>query len=182
LLVGFASSFGIHENGIVCVYWLRNGPQPCYTAIVRKVKETCLPAGHRGEDRQPLDEAFRAGIELFNSRKYFECHEALEAIWLRTAGEEKVFLHGLIQIAAAFHHHTRRNPTGARSLLEKGWKKLERFGDARREIDLAGLRRQLQPWRDFLSREKAEEPARLAPPPLPRIGVSRDPYLAGPRG
>jgi uncharacterized protein len=122
-----------------------------------------------------LDEAFRAGIELFNSRKYFECHEALEAIWLRASGEEKVFLHGLIQIAAAFHHHTRRNPTGARSLLEKGWKKLERFGDARREIDLAGLRRQLEPWRDFLSREKAEEPARLAAPPLPRIGVSRDP-------
>jgi predicted metal-dependent hydrolase len=122
-----------------------------------------------------MDEAFRAGIELFNSRKYFECHEALEAIWLKTAGKEKVFLHGLIQIAAAFHHHLRRNPRGARSLLEKGWEKLERFGDTRREIDLAALRRQLQPWREFLSRVKEEEPARLAAPPLPRIEVTRDP-------
>jgi uncharacterized protein len=122
-----------------------------------------------------MDEAFRAGIELFNSRKYFECHEALEAIWLKTAGEEKVFLHGLIQIAAAFHHHTRRNPTGARSLLEKGWEKLERFGDVRREIDLAALRLQLRPWREFLSRVKEEEPTRLAAPPLPRIEVTRDP-------
>ncbi len=88
------------------------------------------------------------GIRLFNSQKYFEAHEALELVWLNAKGNEKVFLHGLIQIAAAFHHHTRGNPAGFRSLLEKGLKKLESFGEDEEEIDLGGLRKQLQPWRN----------------------------------
>ncbi|HEV2233594.1 MAG TPA: DUF309 domain-containing protein, partial [Terriglobia bacterium] len=43
------------------------------------------------------------GLRLFNSQKYFETHEVLEEVWLKTVGEKKIFLHGLIQIAAAFH-------------------------------------------------------------------------------
>jgi len=119
-----------------------------------------------------MDDAFLAGIALFNSRKYFECHEALEALWLKTDGEEKLFLHGLIQIAAAFHHYTRRNAAGARSLLEKGGRKLERFGDSRCGTNLAALRRQLQPWREYLAGTMRETtPA----PPLPRIELARAP-------
>lgn len=98
-----------------------------------------------------MKEVLEDGIRLFNLQKYFEAHEALEAAWLRVEGEEKIFLHGLIQIAAAFHHYARGNPTGFRSLLEKGWKKLENFGATKEGIDLAGLRKQLQSWRDFLN-------------------------------
>src|SRR5260370_36211662 len=87
------------------------------------------------------------GIHLFNSQKYFETHEVLEEAWLKTDGEKKIFLHGLIQVAAGFHHHTRRNPAVFPSLLEKGLKKLENFADDEAGIDLAGLRLQLQPWR-----------------------------------
>ena len=111
--------------------------------------------------------AFREGIQLFNSRKFFEAHEALETVWLKAQGDEKAFLHGLIQIAAAFHHHSRKNPAGFRSLLEKGWKRLEKFGEVREGIDLAGLRSQLRPWRDLLSRNRTLETGPL--PRLPRI-------------
>jgi uncharacterized protein len=45
------------------------------------------------------------GILLFNTQKFFEAHEALEAVWLKAEGERKTLLHGLIQVAAAFHHH-----------------------------------------------------------------------------
>src|SRR6266404_2608249 len=107
------------------------------------------------------------GVRLFNSEKFFEAHEALEEVWLKTEGKEKVFLHGLIQVAAAFHHHTRRNHTGFRSLLEKGIKKLETCGEAAGEIDLHGLRHQLQPWRESLHSGGRAEHSR--PPSLPRI-------------
>ena len=50
------------------------------------------------------------GIELFNDHEFFEAHEALEIVWLRAKGDRKTFLHGLIQVAAAFHHYTHRNP------------------------------------------------------------------------
>lgn len=98
-----------------------------------------------------MDPAIAEGLRLFNSRKFFEAHEALEAVWLRASGDDKFFLHGLIQVAAAFHHHSRHNPAGFRSLLEKGYRKLERSGDSKGGIDVEGLRRQLQSWRDWLS-------------------------------
>lgn len=109
---------------------------------------------------------YEEGIQLFNARKFFEAHEALEAVWLKAAGDEKNFLHGLIQIAAAFHHHARENPAGFRSLLEKGLRKLEMFGEVKDGIDLAALRSQLEPWRDFL---RTVHTHHGRTPPLPRI-------------
>jgi len=114
-----------------------------------------------------MDPAVAAGIHLFNNRKFFEADEVLEAVWLKAHGEEKVLLHGLIQVAAAFHHHARDNRAGFRSLLEKGSKKLERFGATENGLNLADLRQQLHRWRDFLNDAQAHH-ARPAPP-LPRI-------------
>jgi predicted metal-dependent hydrolase len=96
------------------------------------------------------------GIRLFNTQKFFEAHEALEAVWLKAQGEEKTFLHGLIQVAAAFHHFTRGNLTGFRSLLEKGLTKLENCGESGGGIELEGFLEQLQPWREF-TRQSAEQ-------------------------
>jgi uncharacterized protein len=100
---------------------------------------------------------------LFNAQQYFEAHEALEAVWLKAAGERKTFLHGLIQVAAAFHHHTRNNPAGFQSLLEKGDSKLAAFGAQFESIDLHDFRLQLQPWRE------PRHPTSLPAPPLPQI-------------
>src|SRR5215470_801595 len=75
-----------------------------------------------------MEDGILEGVRLFNGRKFFEAHEVLEAVWLKAHGHRKTLLHGLIQIAAAFHHHTRGNPAGLHSLLEKGCSKLERFG------------------------------------------------------
>ena len=116
------------------------------------------------------------GIRLFNAQRFFDAHEALEAVWLKATGDEKVFLHGLIQIAAAFHHHTHGNQAGFGSLLEKGLEKLARVSDLGTEIDLEGLRRQLRPWRRFAKCAKEPRPVRDVAesrpgpaPPLPRI-------------
>ena len=116
------------------------------------------------------------GIRLFNAQKFFEAHEALEAVWLEARGDEKNFLHGLIQVAAAFHHFTRGNLIGFRSLLEKGLSKLEQCGESRGGIELEGFLEQLQPWREFARRDRedtesprAQEAIPLAPPPFPRI-------------
>ncbi len=106
---------------------------------------------------------FQEGVRLFNSQKFFEAHEALEAIWLKAHGQERVFLHGLIQVAAAFHHHQRNNAAGFKSLLEKGCEKLLKCGKVTDEIDLPGFLRQLQSWREWLVRS-GTVPAGTAPP------------------
>ena len=114
-----------------------------------------------------MNQELEEGIRLFNTQKYFEAHEALEAVWLKAQGEEKEFLHGLIQIAAAFHHHSRCNSAVFRSLLEKGATKLNAFGDSRDGLDLARFRKQLQPWQNF---QLGVLPTQIPTlPPLPRI-------------
>lgn len=90
--------------------------------------------------------AVAEAIRLFNSQRFFEAHEALEALWLKTEGEEKLFLHGLIQVAAAFHHLRRGNGEGFRSLLEKGVDKVSRHAHANSGIDSGDLLGQLEPW------------------------------------
>jgi len=120
-----------------------------------------------------MDEPLAEGIRLFNARKFFEAHEALEALWLKARGREKVFLHGLIQVAAAFHHFERHNTAGCRSLLEKGLMKLEKFGAAKNtpdtsgRIELAALVKRLREWREYL--KSAQKPSPENSPPLPRI-------------
>jgi uncharacterized protein len=103
------------------------------------------------------------GIQLFNAGDYFEAHEELEAVWLKATGDRKRFLHGLIQVAAAFHHHARGNPAGFRSLLEKGSARLAPFGAEFESVDLAALVLQLQLWRNHLRASS------LPAPPLPHI-------------
>ena len=113
-----------------------------------------------------MDQGVEEGIRLFNSGKFFEAHEALEAVWLKSVGEDKLFLHGLIQVAAAFHHLTRENRAGFRSLIEKGTQKLDRVAPVFMGIDVARLRRSLHPWR-VLPQSGGEREARSRK--LPRI-------------
>jgi hypothetical protein len=48
-------------------------------------------------------ERFDEGRELFNSRKFWEAHEAWEDVWKELEDPERRFLQGLIQAAAAYH-------------------------------------------------------------------------------
>jgi predicted metal-dependent hydrolase len=104
-------------------------------------------------------EEFRRGIALFNSGKFFESHEVWEESWLKALEPEKTFLQGLIQVAAAFHHHGRGNRRGLRSLLAAGLAKLDQFPEAHRGIGLGQLRDDARKWLD----------GRADSEPLPRI-------------
>lgn len=109
-------------------------------------------------------EDFQEGIELFNAGRYFEAHEAWERVWLRSAGEEKLFYQGLIQAAAALLHAARHNPEGSRSMYAKACAKLDPLPAEYMGIALGGLRRAL---RDYFA-----EPA-PATGMVPRIGRLR---------
>jgi predicted metal-dependent hydrolase len=69
------------------------------------------------------------GVALFNSARFWHAHEAWEEIWLRSSGEEKKFLQGLIQLAAAYHHVSRGTYSGAVRLFDAALQKLEPFPD-----------------------------------------------------
>lgn len=103
---------------------------------------------------------FQRGMDQFNREEFFESHESWEEIWLGAPEPDKTFLHGVIQIAAAFHHYNRGNRAGATSLLGKGLRKLARFPEDYRGLHVEDLRRRARAWHQALveGRDRRSEP------------------------
>ena len=107
-------------------------------------------------------ELFERGISLFNARQFFEAHEVWEELWLAEPEPGKTFLQGLIQLAAAFHHHARGNSRGRESLLAAGIEKLEKFPADHRGLALEELRLEARQWAG-VTREEGNCAARKLP-------------------
>ena len=95
-----------------------------------------------------------AGIELFNAQKFWHAHEAWERLWLAATGDEKTFLQGLIQLAAAYHHVQRGTFRGAIRLFEAGLTKLATTSVHFRDLDCTDVVATAQKHRDSLSRNE----------------------------
>jgi uncharacterized protein len=97
-------------------------------------------------DREKEASLFQNGLEAFNSTRFYEAHEHWEEVWLQTPHPEKLFLQGLIQVAAAFHHHSRNNDLGTRNLLWAGLVKLDSFPGDHRGLEIERLREAVRGW------------------------------------
>jgi len=97
-------------------------------------------------DTARKEHLFQKGLEAFNSARFYDAHEEWEEVWLQTPHPEKMFLQGLIQVAAAYHHYLRSNIRGTRTLLREGTAKLESFPEVHRGIELHKLRRVARWW------------------------------------
>jgi predicted metal-dependent hydrolase len=127
------------------------------------------------ESRRRREEVlFESGVALFNSRHFFEAHEAWEEIWLHTQPPEKTFLQGLIQVTAAFHHHSRENLRGFKSLLRAGLLKLEEFPAEHRGLQIERLRASARRWIAALENEdRAHRPGLPKIPQIRKSGEAR---------
>jgi hypothetical protein len=109
---------------------------------------------------------FQRGVALFNAHNFFEAHEAWEELWLQETEREKIFLQGLIQLAAAFHHYNRGNLRGAKSLAAAGIAKLGRFPENHHGLALAKFLAAVKRWAQMLS--AGRDPGRQKLPQIPR--------------
>ena len=71
-----------------------------------------------------LETTLTQAVHEFNTGLYFECHETLEAEWLKASGEDKLILQGLIQLAAAMIKWRDGNHYGASRLIQSALEKL----------------------------------------------------------
>jgi predicted metal-dependent hydrolase len=116
----------------------------------------------------PPWQALARGAELFNRGQYWEAHEAWEELWLELEDQEKLFVQGLIQVAAAGHKAFVQNqPTGCVKLLTTALEKLEPappdfLGVETRQF-IAALRRMLDEAERWLAGEVAELHRGLVP-------------------
>ncbi|MFL5760886.1 MAG: DUF309 domain-containing protein [Thermomicrobiales bacterium] len=104
-----------------------------FTEMIRAIN----PPG--GECDGVLPSGVRAGIRLFNERKFYECHEEIEHEWHAERGPIRNLYQGILQIGVGFHHARAGNHRGAILLLTDGIEKTSRFLPACRQIDTARL-------------------------------------------
>ena len=93
---------------------------------------------------QPAE--FWLGIEQFNQRDYYACHDTLEAIWLEAAPEERAFYQGILQIAVGLYHLTNLNWRGAAILLGEGSHRLNIYEEGHGGINVTDLIDQAINW------------------------------------
>jgi len=108
---------------------------------------------------------FHRGLDLFNRAHFFDAHEALEDVWRSiprdghrdgprdrpSSRHLRLHVQGLVQLAVAFHHASKDNRVGARSVLERALRNLEGADSSFPELDLDRLRTELAPWQRFLN-------------------------------
>jgi uncharacterized protein len=97
-------------------------------------------------DSHEKDRLYQKGLEAFNSTHFYDAHEHWEEVWLQTPNPDKMFLQGLIQVAAAFHHYSRANLLGTRNLLLAGLLKLDRFPEVHGGLEIEELREAVRGW------------------------------------
>lgn len=104
-------------------------------------------------------------IRQFNQWRFYDCHETLEDLWRESGGKTPgapppaSFYHGLIKLAAGFHHLLRGNYAGATALLEGGLELLATHKPVCQGIDVLRL---VEETKACLEHIRALGPQRLA--------------------
>ncbi len=119
------------------------------------------------------EDRIRDGLRLFNERHFFEAHEVLEDVWHREHGEPRLFLQGLIQICAGFHHFQNGNDRGAAELLQRGSDKMRRYPRQYLNLDAGRLLEAVDACRGRIERMRdgvePEGPIEFPTIPLPDL-------------
>jgi len=121
---------------------------------------------------------FERGRDLFNRGRFFDAHEAWEALWLHAHGPRRLFLQGLIQIAAGCHKaYERGDERGCAALVGAGLEKISRDGRPGHLAEFADRCDRLA----ALMRLRETGPTELcAPPALPQAPPEGAPHGGGP--
>ena len=112
------------------------------------------------------------GIELFNRREFYDCHDTIEEIWLQESSDEQPFLQGLIQSAVAFHHYQHGKLGAARSMLILAIEKLEAYPRTYHQVQLAELLAELRAWKAGLDEAISLKTESSIPESFPRIELT----------
>src|SRR5438034_7361970 len=124
---------------------------------------------------------YRAFFRCWNEQRYYEAHDVLEQLWLKTDSSDADFFKGLIQAAGAFVHlqkrfehpshtkHSRRLRPAVR-LFRLAERNLSMFSPRRHGLDVAALCQLLHAYADkIVASDYKTNP--WSPKPAPRLEI-----------
>lgn len=85
------------------------------------------------------DPRYAEGVELFNQRQFYACHDVFEALWHEAIEPDRTFLQGILQIAVGLHHLSNANRRGATILLGEGCARLQDYQPDYADVDVTDL-------------------------------------------
>ncbi len=120
------------------------------------------------------------GVNLFNHAHFFDAHEVLEDVWRSIPRDGprhrpsrrllrshlRLHVQGMVQLAVAFHHESKGNLVGARSVLERALRNLKGADSSFPDLDLDQLRAELADWQKHLAGAGPR-------PKIPQIGARK---------
>ena len=128
-----------------------------------RISQLLAELGDDGVDLGQSDVArhpfYRAFFHCWNEQRYYEAHDVLEQLWLKTKSSDADFFKGLIQAAGAFFHlqkrfehplhakHNKRLPPAVR-LFQLADKNLSSFAPRHHGLNLAALCQLLREYTD----------------------------------
>lgn len=120
----------------------------------------------------PLPAGIRKGIDQFNNRAFYRCHDSIELVWVDEPGDVRLMYQGLLQIAVAFYHVQKGNWRGMVKMMVRGKGKLLPFLPACQGIDLQSLLADVERCEVDLRELGADRMADFDPALLPIILVT----------
>ncbi len=126
---------------------------------------------------------YRAFFHCWNEQRYYEAHDVLEQLWLKTNSRDADFFKGLIQASGAFVHlqkrfehplhakHSRRLPPAER-LFRLAEKNLSSFVPRHHGLDVRALCQLLRAYADqIVASDYAANP--WSPETAPKLKLDR---------
>ena len=123
------------------------------------------------------------GLALFNSSRFFDAHEVLEDVWRALPRDRPLRRHlqGMVQLAVAFHHQSKGNHVGARSVLERAVRNISGADSSFPDLDLDRLRAELEIWQRYLDHPESAGDRKLDGRDMRRHGVLKSSVPALPK-
>ena len=124
---------------------------------------------NKATDTSEIAAALAKGVEEFNRREFFECHETLEDLWRGYDAQDRECIQGIIQIAVGYYHLARDNRKGALKLFKRGAERVGRYAPEWHSYNLKNF----HDWvvRDIAALESVsqQEVLELSPPCLEHV-------------
>lgn len=115
---------------------------------------------------------FWQGVEQFNQREFYACHDTLEAVWIEAIDPNKKFFQGILQVAVGLYHLGNQNWRGAVILIGEGMNRLQSYRPEYGSIDVEMFWEQTSQILKYL---QAAGPDRIAAVKA-QLGYSTDAY------
>ena len=112
---------------------------------------------------------FYRGLDLFNRRFYYECHDLWEEVWAEAKGKEKLFYQALIMSAVSLYHFGNENLEGALSCHRKAGERFGRLPDRFLGFDVSQFVAAMEAFYRGLSVEHTRWTRELRNRPRPTI-------------